>query len=182
MSWTDRKAEYEAIVRQIDPSVRLTTKDGWFWKILAVLVSPFVGYRGFLDHYATTIGPVQAYPSSWETLSPALLVHEARHTRQCRWFGLGIHPWVGLPLYGLAYLLLPLPLGLALVRWWAELDAERASYRESLRRGEPASAIRERAARFGRTVCGASYGWALLGGARTFERAAEAEIQEGRGD
>lgn len=183
MSWIDRKSEYEAIARKIDPSAKLVTKDAWPWKVLAVLVTAvtFGGmtYRRFLDDYATTIGPIQGYPRQWPILSARIIVHEARHTQQARWCGLWIHPWVGLPLFGLLYIAVFLPIGFAFFRWRFEIDAELASYRYQLRHKTPPSEIRARAKRFGPVVCGGDYGWSwIIGGVAGFESAAEKAIQE----
>jgi hypothetical protein len=181
-TWVTEKYKYEKIARSIDPSVRLVTKDGWYWKVIAALVMVFtfggISYRKFLDDYATTIGPLQGYPRQWQKLSTRLLVHEARHTRQARWFGLWIHPWVGLPLFGVFYLLLFLPLGFAFFRWRFEIDADVASYKWQLKNGYTAEQVRARAKAFGAKVCGGNYGWSwLFGGVRGFEKAADKVIQ-----
>jgi len=183
MSWLEHKAEYEKIARAIDPSVRLVTKDAWPWKVIAALVMVFtfggIRYRTFLERYATTLGPIQGYPREWPKLSTRLLVHEARHTRQARWFGLWIHPWVGFPVFGILYLLFILPLGFAFFRWRMEIDADLAGYRWALRNGWSPTDVRERAKAFGATVCGGNYGWSwIIGGRRGFEKAAEKAIRE----
>lgn len=183
-SWIDKKAEYEQFCRKIDSSVRLTTKDGWFWKALGrflqIVTFGGVNYRKFLFNFATTIGPVQAYPSSWLSLSKRTLVHETRHTQQSRWFGLG-SPWLGIPLMGFCYGLFPLfPVGFNLCRWLCEVDADKASYRWMLANGEKPAAVLARAARFGTTVCSGAYGWAWFewaGGVEEFMIAAEKEIE-----
>lgn len=185
MSWTRNRAKYETIAQRIDPAVRLVTKDAWPWKVIAALAMVFsfggITYRKFLDSYATTIGPIQGYPRQWEGLSERLLVHEARHTRQFRWMGLFIHPWVGVLPMMILYLLLPLPLGFAFFRWRFEIDADKAMYRWMLSKGEKAEKVRERARSFGARVCGGNYGWSwLIGGIKGFEKAAEGAIQEAR--
>lgn len=185
IGWQSRRAQYEVLARGIDPSVRLVTKDGWFWKALSVLVTIFtfggIKPRQFLEDYATTIGPIQAYPRKWKVLSGRLLVHEARHTRHCRWLGLWIHPWVGLPLYALLYLSVFFPIGLAFFRWRFEIDADKASYRYMLRQGYSVAVVRDRAKSFGKTVCGGNYGWAwIFWGVRGFQNAAEQVIAEAR--
>lgn len=185
MSWTERLDFYQNIGREIDPAVRLTTKDGWFWKMLAVLATVFtfggIQYRVFLEDYATTIGPVQAYPRAWRTLSRPLLIHEAQHTRQSRWCGLWIHPWVGLPIFGILYLLVLLPVGFAFFRWRFEINADAAAWRWMLRNGAQPHQIRSRANLFGKKVCGGNYGWSFLPwGVGGFKRAAEDVIHEFR--
>lgn len=188
MSWIEHKQQYEEIAHKIDPAVRLVTKDHFLWKVLAALTMVFtcggIKYRTFLESYATTLGPIQGYPSRYRRLSTHVLVHEARHTKQARWFGLGIHPWVGLPLFAVFYLLLFLPLGFAFFRWRFEIDADLAMYRWALKEGYSEDWVRARSKRFARKVCGGNYGWSFpvwLGGLRGFEKAAERAIKEVRG-
>jgi hypothetical protein len=166
MSWTKDKERLEKLAHSIDPAVRLSTKNGWVWKaiswILFVVMFGQFNRESFLNRFATTLGPVQGYPEGWSaTQVEHTLIHESRHTRQARAFGLFIHPWVGLPLMFLAYVLLPLPAGLAVFRAWLELDADRYRWRLLLKRGVPASDIRARAAGFADTVSSAAYGWSL---------------------
>jgi hypothetical protein len=187
MSWVDHKAEYEEISRSIDPAVRLVTKDAWPWKVLAALVMVFtfggISYRKFLEGYATTIGPIQGYPRKALYLSRSLLIHEARHTRQARWFGLWSHPWVGLPLFAVFYLLLPLPLGLAWFRFRFELDAHVASWRWMLANGAPEDSVMLHADYAAKRVCGGNYGWSWpqSWGWETFIKKARQIIEEHNG-
>jgi len=138
MSWTFDHDRLERIAKLWDGSIRLTTKDGWFWQAIAWLLF-LISFGSlkrdrFLDRAATTIGPIHAYPRSWGANSVEdLLPHECQHTKQCRWFGLGIHPWIGLPFMFIAYCLLPLPIGLAWVRYRLELNAEASSWDYKLR-------------------------------------------------
>ena len=183
MSWTDEHARLEAIARAIEPSVRLVPKEGPFWRALGVLAAGAtlggIGLRTFLADYATAIGPLQGYPRHWSAARvESLLVHEARHTRQARWCGLGIHPWLGLPLFAALYLALPLPAGGALLRFWFELDADRAAWRHALASGAAPDHVRARAAEFASRVCSGHYGWPVPRrvGAAWFARAAEVAI------
>lgn len=205
MSWTVKKAEYRQIARSITSGVILVTKDSWLWTIAWLMLVIFtlgiyaikMSRTRFLHNYATTIGPIQGYPGEWNELSRWLLVHEARHTRQSQWFGYAIpilgwipgqvggtiRAFVGLPLFGLFYLILFFPLGFALFRWRFEIDSELASYRWMIRNSYTPTQVRERAANFARKVCGGDYGWSWpkwLGGIRGFERAAETAILEDR--
>lgn len=166
-SWVHDKAKLELLAHRIDKSVRLYTKDNWFARLLAVLV-PIVTFGGmkkktFLEHFATTIGPLQFYPVTWPTRSvQRVLVHESRHTRQARWFGLWIHPWVGLPIYVVLYLLLPLPLGLAFFRALFERDAMKYELSVLYRSGSYSDVeVINRANKFGNTVSSGRYGWSL---------------------
>lgn len=183
MSWLDEHARLEAIARAIEPSVRLVPKDGAFWRAVGILAAgaTFGGIdrRTFLEDYATAIGPLQGYPRHWSVARvESLLVHEARHTRQARWCGLGIHPWLGLPLFGALYLAVPLPAGGALLRFWFELDADRAAWRHALAQGARPEQVRTRAVEFASRVCSGHYGWPIPRhlGAAWFARAAERTI------
>ena len=190
MTWLAERERLGSLARAIDPSVRIVSKDGRLWRALAVLASAatFGGLsrRSFLEHYATTLGPLQGYPAGW---SPerveGILVHEARHTRQACWCALGLHPWLGMPLFALLYLGMPLPIGLGLARVLFELDADRAAWRHALRAGAAPEVIRARAREFAGRVCSGHYGWPLprrLGVAlfaAAAERAIAAELEEG---
>jgi len=107
----------------------IVKKQGWFWKTLHVIVAiiTFGGNRNFLKGYYTTIGPWIGVPEGWEKKRIqgriAVLEHELEHIKQCAKCGFG-NPIVGLPLYTILYLLLPLPAGLAYFRW----RFERAAY------------------------------------------------------
>ena len=180
MSWLQQRTRLQRAAREVDPAIRLYNKDNWFCKLLAGLLF-LVSFGNmkpdeFLHRFATTIGPFQFYPEYWSTRSvEAVLFHESRHTRQARWFGLWIHPWVGLPLYGLLYLFAPLPLGFAWLRFWFELDADRFAWRKSLKTGlVDTHAVTTRAARFSRTLCSYKYVWPIprCWGVPLFEEAA----------
>lgn len=166
MSWTEKRDRYQSLARTIDPSVIITTKDHWFWSALAwalCIITLGLGMRPrrFLEDFATTIGPVQAYPRQWKNLREAIIVHESQHTRQARLFGLGIHPWVGLLPMAVTYLLLPIPVLLSYFRYRLELDADRASWTHLLRTGQAdGQQIYRRAERFSHTVSSGAYGWA----------------------
>ena len=165
-SWLEDRDRLTALAHEIEPSVRLLTKDALFWRVLgglaAVCTAGGIKQREFCQGYATTLGPLQAYPREWSSERvEAILVHEARHTWQARMCGLGIHPWLGLPVFAALYLIVLLPLGLAIMRLLFELDAERVAWRHALARGAAPERILARARQFGATVCSATYGWAL---------------------
>ena len=183
MSWVAQQARLEMLARRIEPSVRLRPKEGRFWHSLGVLaaIATGGGISGqiFLHDYATAFGPLQGYPRAWSAERvESLLVHEARHTRQARWCGLGIHPWLGLPVFGLLYLALPLPAGFAIARFLFELDADRAAWRHALAGGASPDRVRARAAEFAGRVCSGHYGWPVPRrlGVAWFARAAERAI------
>jgi len=164
MSWINDKERYQGIANSIDPSVKLMTKDGWIWKAIAwclfIITFGVFKRKRFLEHFATTLGPIQAYPRNWPYLTEGIIVHESRHTRQARWFGFGLHPWIGLPIMALAYLLIPLPLGFAYLRYKLELDADRATWKFWIAQGRTPDEIRKRATRFAQIVASSAYGWA----------------------
>jgi len=189
MSWTAKKAELQEIARKQHPSVILTTKDSWFWKavgwLLQIVTFGVMNRAKFLTKFATTLGPVQAYPAEWKTVEVRTLVHESRHTAQASFFGwfvpvIGwvctakLRPWVGLPLMAVFYGLL-LPVGFNWFRYRMELDADKASWKYMMEHeGWDLIAVHARAKRFAETVGSWNYGhpvwksWAVWG----FKRAA----------
>jgi len=174
-SWDDHRTAFEATARAFEPAARLCTKDSWVWHPIAAVVwllrlgrQP---YRNFLDVYATTFGPIQAYPRSLKSLSSRLLCHECRHTTQAvflgwfvpvaGWFfGRRVRAWAGLLPMGVLYGLVFLPIGLAYGRYWLERDADRTMYRWALKHGYDAQWVRDRSNSFARRVCGSDYAWA----------------------
>lgn len=107
---------------------RIVVKSGWCWRALdrLVRIASLGRNKTFLTDYFTTIGPWIGVPAQWELIAPAhrvaVLEHELVHVRQCKRFGLG-SAILGLPLFGLLYLLAPLPIGLAWFRWRFEREA-----------------------------------------------------------
>jgi hypothetical protein len=182
-SWVRDRARLEALARAIEPSVRVQTKDGAHWRALAWLaaLATFGGIsrRTFLEDYATTLGPLHGYPRGWSVERvEATLVHEARHTSQARWCGLGIHPWLGMPVFAVLYLALPLPVGFGLARLLFEIDADRVTWRHALAAGAAPEQVRARAREFGGRVCSGHYGWPVPRGLglALFARAADRTI------
>ncbi len=118
----------QTTIKVTNAGAKIVDKKGWFWKTIHVLVVIFTfgTNRNFLRGYYTTIGPWIGVPEGWEKRSLAgriaVLEHELIHVKQCAKFGLG-SAIVGLPLYTLFYLLLPLPIGLAYFRWRFEREA-----------------------------------------------------------
>ena len=167
MGWTDERERLQALAQEIDPAVCLTTKNGWFWKAVAwlLLIVTFGAMKRdrFLNDFATTLGPIQAYPEEWPVESvERVLIHESRHTQQARWFSLFIHPWVGLPVMALVYLFLPVPILGAVGRAGLELDAEAFAWKRIVNdpRWGP-KFIRKRARNFADTVSDYAYVWTM---------------------
>jgi hypothetical protein len=163
-SWTEDHLFLTLLAKEIDKSIVLVTKDGWFWKMLGSILQFFrmMSKEEFLEDYATTIGPIQAYPREWDTNTvDCILYHEARHTRQARWFGLGISPWVGLPFMAVVYGLLFFPVFLAWPRYRLELDACKTQWIACLKNGYKLENVASMAIEDARQISSSSYGWAV---------------------
>jgi hypothetical protein len=112
------------------------------------------GQSHYLDGYVTTIGRTIYVPLDWEDRPAAsqadTLLHELVHVRQFRRYGF-------VPM-SIAYLLLPLPLGLS----WCRMRLEREAYEETIRcafaRGGRAATDAIRARVVEQFTSGA-YGW-----------------------
>ena len=178
-NWIAKRTEYQKLAEAVEPAAVIKTKDHWFWSaiwwllciVTCGLYALGLSKEDFLQNYATTIGPIHGYPARWVYLPKATVLHEARHTTQATWFGWVFFPiawisrrlraWLGLPLNMVVYALLPLPIGLAAGRFYLELDADRKSWEESLRRGILAPRrIRDRASYKARHMSSGSYFWA----------------------
>ena len=186
MSWLAEREQLQEEAQGFNKTIRLTSKNGWFWKAIAwiLFVVSFGRFKreDFLVHFATTIGHVQAYPEEWDAATVRrVMVHESRHCFQARVCGFGIHPMVGLPIMTLFYAFLPLPMLLAFFRAWFELDADRTSWRYQLAHGTAdADTIRWRAQNFAETISGPAYMWSVWRSlaVRWFLREAEKVIAE----
>ncbi len=178
MKWGYQKASLQTYARTFDRSAVLMSHGHWFWR--AVL---FVGFWIPKDRFAQTLGPLVGIPDDWTVEQvKGLLPHECGgHIRQFRWFGLGIHPWVGLPGMALVYGLLFFPIGLAYFRYRLELHADAVKWRTLLkeRKASP-SDIMGRAQRFAATVAGWTYlkPWPAALVKRGFVRKAKRIIEE----
>lgn len=126
----EQKVWRDAMYRLRKVGGRIVYKRGWFWITLHYLVMAitFGGNRKFLTGYYTTIGPWVGVPvgwtkrHQWQFNAAAVIEHEIIHIKQCQKFGFG-NAMLGLPLYTLCYLLLPLPIGFAYARWRFEREA-----------------------------------------------------------
>ena len=99
----------------------------WHQRVIGLLfiVLTFGRARGYMEHVVTTIGRRIYVPRSWGSWPREhrvdILRHELVHVAQFeRW---GVLPFL------VAYLLLPLPIGLA----WCRMRLEREAYEESIR-------------------------------------------------
>lgn len=155
---------FKSLLENLPPGVRIVEKRGWFWRLLHWLVFFFTlgGNKTFLTRYVTTLGPLIGVPVGWmderdDVSKLAVLTHELVHVRQCKAFGLG-SAWLGLPVFGLLYLLVPLPFGLALFRYRFERSAYVAGIRIFKAYGHDVSVQVEFAVK---QLTGPGYGWAF---------------------
>jgi len=168
-SWTEDRPRLEEMARRIHPSIRLYTKEESFLpkllgKLLCLFVTIFTlgfksyDYEGFMKRFAQGIGPWHFYPKEWTAWQvESTLPHEGQHTRQGLYCGFGIHPAVGLPIWGLLYLLGLLPIGLAIFRFIFELDADIAGWKHMRELNIAPDYIRFRADQRAASVCGPAY-------------------------
>ena len=194
LSWTESKTEYRDWLRQHCPVVYLVTKQGRFWSLVAMGMACLslgkLSRLRFLEDFATTLGPIQAYPARWSSLSRRLLVHEARHTQQflfagwfvpvLGWLGAPIRVWAGVLPMAIVYGFFPLPMFFAWGRFRLELDAEACAWRVGLAEGWlTAAEVRQRAEDFGRTVASWAYlrSWPQRWSVASFRKRAEFEIR-----
>jgi hypothetical protein len=105
------------------------------WLVIDHLLETLSGGKNvsFYRKCTTTIGPYIFFPAGWESkyadLSDCVtLQHEVEHVKQFRRCGLG-NAWLGVPVFGLLYLLFPLPAGFA----WFRYAMERAAYKTSIK-------------------------------------------------
>lgn len=132
-SWTTQRSRLEEVARTFDKSIRLYTKDNWFshavaWLLFVISFGKFKRDE-YLVHAATTFGNLHFYPKEWNVWNVEdILPHEARHTWQFRVLGFYIHPLLGLPLAAVVYLFLLFPIGIAVGRFFMELDADKSRY------------------------------------------------------
>lgn len=189
-SWTARREEFQQHAHETCQLAVLTTKDGRFWKIVSwclfVLSAGQFRRREFLEDFATTLGPIQAYPRHWRELSPLLVVHESRHCQQFLfagwfvpifgWLGPRARVWCGLIPMSLAYGFFPLPVFFAWGRFRLELDAESQAWRAALQnQWMTPDEIISRARQKGELVASWSYlkSWPTKWSVKSFQRRAE---------
>lgn len=208
MSWLDEKANYQQLAESIEPAARLSSKDHWVWHVVWYLLFVLVtlvtlgigtyffvkkmGKKTFTQTYATTFGPIQAYPPAYDSLSMALLVHECQHTKQAVFLGyfvpiLGwipggigrrIRAYAGLLWMALFYLVLLFPVWGCYGRYWMERNADEASYIWMLKNGYSSAEVRSRAREFAEKVGGGQYvfAWPIWWVRSGFSKAAERVI------
>lgn len=193
--WTEHFEAYQQLAKSVCPCVKITTKDHPFWVLVSwMLFFLSIGQfsrANFLIRFATTLGPIQAYPRGWQILSKRLLVHEARHTEQflfagwfvpvLGWMGAPIRVWAGVLPMAFVYGCLPFPILFSWGRFRLELDAESHSWRIGLAEGfMTPEQVRERAEEFGTLVSSWAYlrSWPRKWTLAAFHRRAEQIISE----
>lgn len=125
----DLEVAYRALVAELEADgVRLVEKHRvWHQRAIDRLLALVTlgGQRGYLTHYVTTIGRTIYVTPDWARRPAAdryaTLRHERVHVAQFARFGL-------VPM-AIAYLLLPLPVGLS----WCRMRLEREAYAETVR-------------------------------------------------
>jgi len=154
MTWVNDKDVLQAEARVFDKSVKLKTKNSKLW---------LVGGKNFKELFATTLGHSIYIPSAWTSEQVrSVLVHECRHIKQFRMFGwlFGMGWWApaGIPLFLLFYAAVPLPIGLAWIRYRLELDADSVFWKFALKNGVDKEIVHQRSMSFANTVF-KYYGW-----------------------
>jgi len=164
MSWLNDRARLQMMASEADISVRLVEKNSLFWRLLANIlqVLRIMKANVFLDDFATTIGPIIAFPSNWSTETVEnVLTHELVHVKQARACSFGLHPWIGLPIFAIAYLFLPIPFGLAYCRFHFELEAEKVRWYKMFKEQTNFVVIDSIAKNWAKLVSSSSYGWSM---------------------
>jgi hypothetical protein len=186
MSWVTRKDDLLKLAYQFDKSIKILTKDNWWSKLAAwflfIITCGKMTREKFLQNTATCIGPLHFFPAHYDYRTVEWVEpHEARHTQQFRWLGLGIHPWVGLLPAILVYGFLPLPTMFAYGRFYMEVDADRASWRYKLENNLMNEVdVQMAAMRRAKSLAGPTYFWALRyqESLRRYQKAAAEVIDE----
>lgn len=166
INWPDDPKTPALVAQYKAKGIHIVEKKGWFWETLSWLlyIFTFTGIKRdyFMYRFATTIGTLVAFPKEWEYSSLEFVMpHEARHVWQGKACGLFISTWVGLPIFAIFYLLLPLPLGFSWFRYLFEKDATRATVLGMHKDGESIENCYALAERSARRVSSAAYGWAF---------------------
>jgi len=192
-SWTDRQKQYAEVALKVCNVNRLSTKDGRLWRVVgwSLQIASFGRFtqQRFLEEFASTLGPIQAYPRHWCELPMELIVHEARHTQQflfagwfvpiLGWCGRRCRVWAGLLPMAFVYGLFPLPIFFAWGRFQLELDADCYAWKMALEKGwMSADDVRKRAKHRGELVSSWAYlkSWPRRWSTETYRKRAEALI------
>jgi hypothetical protein len=146
MKWTENRARWTRLAKSVDPSIRLYTKNHWWWNL----------YGGEdRKEGITAWGPFIFIPEDCKRDLELAIYHDGRHVQQMRWFGLGIHPLLGvIPWAMLLLFFLPV---LFTVRFWFELDAEVYALNRKIATGSSVIWARAELKGYVKDLCGPMY-------------------------
>jgi hypothetical protein len=166
MSWLEDRVFLESQAQLHNRHIRLHTKDNLFSEVCAwiLLIASFdqLKREKYLKKAATCFGNHHFYPKEWSTARVLrVLPHEGRHTDQLQFLGFYIHPLAGLPIAAIVYGFPFLPLPIAAGRFFMELDADTAAFRDLLWITENPALIRRIAQYRADSLASAMYLWAI---------------------
>lgn len=166
VSWLDDSRTPALVEEYKKKGVSIEEKTGWFWNTITwmLYIITFTIYKRekFLKHFATTIGNKVGFPREWSFRQvDYVMPHEARHVWQGKMCGLGISPWLGLPLFGVIYILLPIPVGCAYFRYLFERDATRVTTKRMKDQGKSIEDAYKQAVSSAKKVSSSDYLWSV---------------------
>lgn len=162
-SWIQRKDFFIEEAKKIHKSIKLiSTQSSFLIKIIAWLAYVFsfgkIKRNDFISNTAITIGNRIYIPEETSQVGVyRLIAHEGQHVKQFLWFGLCIHPLIGLPIGMLSYVFLPIPMFGALIRFFMELDACKTEWSKMIDIGLSKKEIQKRAENFFDILTGIHY-------------------------
>lgn len=136
---SDAKELFEQLEQEAvaEYGIRIRTKRDnlWLWKAIhyILLVLSFGQMKTFLTEFVTTLGRDIYWPLGWSRQHISkedyiTLRHELKHVHRFRQLGLGCYT-LGIIVFGLLYLFVPLPVLFAWFRYYFEREAYLESYR-----------------------------------------------------
>jgi len=165
-SWLDDERTATLVETYKNKGVYIEEKTGWFWNTIAwmlcIVTFGFYKRDKFLKEFATTIGTKVGFPPEWTYKSiEYVMPHEARHVWQGKMCGFGLSAWVGIPIFGIIYLLLPIPVGFAYFRYLFERDATRETIRLLKAEGDDIEDAFRQAEHSAKNVSSGAYVWSV---------------------
>lgn len=134
------KEDLDKLLANLPHNAKIVIKGGWFWNSLAFIVKIITLGKNsnFGKEYITTIGRIIAVPVSiWDERNTDpfsfwwIINHELTHVKQVLDCGFGNY-YLGLFVFAITYLLLPLPFGVAWYRYKYESEAYVAGFKASI--------------------------------------------------
>ena len=183
------KAMLNSMAKEIEPQAIVVPKDHWVfiipaWFLFLITFGKFTREK-FYTKFATALGPLIGIPTTWDYQSAKeTVIHEARHAKQARWLGLGISPWLGIPLLFICFAFVFFPVKLAYLRFWLELDADKFMWKQLLKRKLwTDNQVRKSAEFRGRSLASIDYFWSVPEGyaVKQYNLAAELIIALNKG-